>query len=788
MKDAPQASIIIPVYNVERYLEECLDSAVGQTLQDIEIICVNDGSTDGSRAILERYAHTDPRIIIVDKQNGGLSSARNAGLDVANGEYVIFLDSDDFQESELLELCCEKAEESSLDIVFFDAQSFFESDDLRKNFAVYDGLYIRKGEYDDTYDGLSLFDKLRAHGDYREHACLSLYRKSFLKEKSLRFVGGIIHEDDVFTFSALLEASRIQHIPRALYHRRVRDDSIITSQKSGKSFWGKSIGQVALTAFLAKNYIDPAANPAIADYLEERRWSIHGLFSEIWEPLTATEAAKFFDQMLDVLGPIDAIAILARRFWDDRRPAATKLGDSMTIRCTRETVKTIGMFYHRLYNGGTEKVVAYLIDLFFEMGYQVVLFTNQEPNHDDYITAHACERVVLPVPERDIEYRLRAEVFFEALKAHNVDLFIYHAWIYELALWDALLIKSLGASFLMYTHNPWASKSLHIESSYRFEMPSVYALFDGVVSLTRCDRLYWGCFNSNARFIYNPALIKPPALDEYIPASDELLWVGRLAREKNYEDLIRVMELVVRERPQAHLTIVGKGESEEIEQRFQEMINACGLHEAITLAGYHRDVSPYYRKAAVFLLTSRYEGFCYTLLESKSYALPCIAYDMPYLEMFREDKGILAVPHGDAAQMAREVVDLLGNQDALRMLSEDARASFLPYHERDMAAIWQEAIAGSVHKTMSSSRATDDYHFVDPDEDETLHLLCTTELFFTEMALRNARNEYQGAITREREIYAQLQRVLNSKSFRVGNILMMVPRKIRALLTRGQPS
>ena len=92
-------SVIIPVYNVEKYIRECLDSVLEQSLKDIEIICVNDGSTDSSRNILLEYRKKDSRVIVLDKQNGGLSSARNSGIDIAQGKYVLFLDSDDLLSS-----------------------------------------------------------------------------------------------------------------------------------------------------------------------------------------------------------------------------------------------------------------------------------------------------------------------------------------------------------------------------------------------------------------------------------------------------------------------------------------------------------------------------------------------------------------------------------------------------------------------------------------------------------------------------------------------------------------
>ena len=103
MKEQPLVSVIIPVYNVERYLAQCLDSVSHQTYQNLEIICVNDGSRDGSLDILRRYADEDARIQVIDKANGGVSRARNDALDCARGEYIMFVDSDDWVEPDACE-------------------------------------------------------------------------------------------------------------------------------------------------------------------------------------------------------------------------------------------------------------------------------------------------------------------------------------------------------------------------------------------------------------------------------------------------------------------------------------------------------------------------------------------------------------------------------------------------------------------------------------------------------------------------------------------------------------
>ena len=115
-----KVSVIIPVYNVEKYLRECLDSVVTQDLDDIEIICINDGSTDGSSRILAEYATQYEKLAILDKENSGLSAARNSGLSVAKGKYILFLDSDDLlSDSSAVSRLYDKAEHDGLDQLFF---------------------------------------------------------------------------------------------------------------------------------------------------------------------------------------------------------------------------------------------------------------------------------------------------------------------------------------------------------------------------------------------------------------------------------------------------------------------------------------------------------------------------------------------------------------------------------------------------------------------------------------------------------------------------------------------
>ena len=132
MKEQPLVSVIIPVYNVERYLAQCLDSVINQTYPNLEIICVNDGSRDGSPDILRRYADEDARIQVIDKANGGVSRARNDALDCARGEYIMFVDSDDWVEPDACENAVNAMREYDADIVMWSYVSETENRSSRK--------------------------------------------------------------------------------------------------------------------------------------------------------------------------------------------------------------------------------------------------------------------------------------------------------------------------------------------------------------------------------------------------------------------------------------------------------------------------------------------------------------------------------------------------------------------------------------------------------------------------------------------------------------------------------
>ena len=223
-------SVVLPVYNVADYLRKCLDSLVNQTFKDFEVICVNDGSTDLSLGILEGYALTDSRFKIISQENQGLSGARNTGIEHVKGEYVLFVDSDDWLEENALELLYEHVKGFNSEITmfkfkFFDDDTSEISEDPFTNLEVIDpALYTGNFSY---YDVLDIIFKI-SHAPFNK-----LYKTSFLRNLGAKFLYGSYYEDVEFFYKVFFKAKKVSLLPEYLYYYRIRDYSISTSGDEG---------------------------------------------------------------------------------------------------------------------------------------------------------------------------------------------------------------------------------------------------------------------------------------------------------------------------------------------------------------------------------------------------------------------------------------------------------------------------------------------------------------------------------------------------------------------------
>ncbi len=241
-----KVSVIVPIYNSEKYLEKCLDSLVFQTFKDIEIICVNDGSLDNSKNIIERYSKKDERIVIINKENGGISSARNAGIKVAKGEYIGFLDSDDFLDLDYFEKLYNSALEFRADIV---CSSMVRENEKMKKIII---------EYNAKKSTTSMKEKLLLAGIPEDnYANNKIYKRELVLNNT--FKEGVLYEDVLFSSSIIEKSDILACAPDVYYHYWKHSNSLIKDD-SDKARFDKYEANIYLNSICQKYKIPTRKN------------------------------------------------------------------------------------------------------------------------------------------------------------------------------------------------------------------------------------------------------------------------------------------------------------------------------------------------------------------------------------------------------------------------------------------------------------------------------------------------------------------------------------------------
>lgn len=223
-----KTSVIIPLYNTEEYIGECLESVLQQTQKDIEIIVVDDGSTDRSLEVVKEYQKENDNLKVVCQENKKLGAARNFGMSLAAGEYICFLDSDDLLEKNALEELYKKASVNNLDFVTYDLKCFGGDEADEKRYRFYDRSCL--GIEDRVYRGVDFWKYYEKEHQPVISACSLYLSRRFVERYDFRFQENLFHEDNEFTIRVYLKAERIMYIPEKFYERRLRPGSIMKSK------------------------------------------------------------------------------------------------------------------------------------------------------------------------------------------------------------------------------------------------------------------------------------------------------------------------------------------------------------------------------------------------------------------------------------------------------------------------------------------------------------------------------------------------------------------------------
>lgn len=680
-------SIIVPIYNVSNYLRNCLDSLVNQTLTEIEIICVDDGSSDDSPKIIKEYAQSDQRVKSVFlKRNSGICVARKSGVLRAAGSYIMFCDADDALSPNACDEIWAVVQKHPVEILQFatkielqNGQSRDSYNELQKILQPYAGSYsgdICSACFEEHKFGYTLWNKA--------------YATEFCK-KAFNLVSDthIVVAEDLYIFFILSYLAKSYFgITKTLY---IYNYGLGITQKSFLDIqrFKKQVDAVNIVTLLHDFLTKQSSEEKYFQYLKDIKLRITDDSLYQWKNwLTLSQTSEGYQYLCDKFGVSAVISEMARLYWDDQEGLLKRLPLKRCGVYKGKKVKRIGVYYHRLRNGGAEKVISELLVVWKQLGYELILFTDEEPTSEDYPIPEEISRRVLPSYQKAIasNYKRRALYWESVIRELDIDTILYNSSTCHILLWDVCLLKGLGCNLIIQTHSMFAG-AMWYSPIYASYLPLIFRLVDCAVSLSRVDVAFWKNY-CPTYYIQNPITL---VQEEEMATLDShnILWVGRLAEEKQPFAILEAFRLVLDEITDATLTILGDGDEPEWKERLEKRANELGIEKQVEFTGFQLNVAPFYKKAAVLAFTSMCEAAPLVLSESKSYGIPIVMFDLPNVEFVRDSRGVVKVAQNDILALSNAISLLLHDKNKRLKMGIEARASIVKFAQFDVANMWK---------------------------------------------------------------------------------------------------
>lgn len=763
---------------------------MSQSLMDIEIICVDDCSTDGGAELLETYAASDERVRFVRHPvNRSVLQARKTGVALSRGEYIMFVDSDDSLELDACEELYGLIKEHQADVLHFESNVVASADVIDV-----DGVREFIAPYVGNLKGSEVLESCFTEGKYRQTLWNKIYSADVCKKAHAHMVDGRCDiAEDFYTYFliAFFAKSYVGVAGRGYYNYNygagVTGGRAVDLGKLGK-LCRQSYAIESIRKFLAENDLQSRygdlCEKAADDYVSGCVWNWFSL-------LPKEDAPAGFDMLLAAWGVVPVISSMMKMFCCQQNALAERVLGSKSLEASKRPVRNVGVFYHRIRSGGVERVLSLLIRCWTDLGYSVVLFTDEVPSEEDYSLPEGAKRVVLPpLGEQDEDaFERRGEALCSAVQENDLDVFVHNSGSSDGLLHDVLSVKALGVPVVISCHE-FFSGSMSWLSGSTVRNASVYRVADAVVVLSETDRLFWRTIGVNASYIPNPLTFDFRKITRSRLDSKNVIWVGRFSDEKQYLHPIQIFAEVSKSVPDAKLLMLGKGEGPEALELVKKEISRLSLEGKVVLCGYFKDVDDFYRMSSVYLTTSLVESFSMTLYESKAHGVPSVVYEMPYLEVLRDGLGYISVDQGDKAGAAKSIVSLLMDEGYRKKMGDDAYSSALRFFEAvDVGHEWRRVFDSIGERVSLDGRDKS----VDPDYGVILKAF----IFHYGQGLESTRSKFSHGgflvsdsssahlIENDDIMARELVILMNSYSFRLGCALTWLPRKVMKLVRRG---
>lgn len=693
----PDISIIIPVYNDGEFVDKCLESIIKQSFNNIEIICVDDYSTDNSREIINFYAQQDSRIkLILNEKNSSAFVARKKGVAASNGKYIMFVDGDDELFIDACKIAFATITRQKVDIVQYETEIVnclgVSEERIKSNKKQLQPCLSRLENSDLIVEcfenkrfGFQLWNKIFNGNIVRE--ALENIEDSFLPKAQ-----------DLYTFFLIaVKCNSYLGIDTELYKYNfglgVTGGNNISLEKFRILCTEKDVADKLYQYIEKEKLQDKYSNIVKSIY----KHFLNECISRWENNLIASEQSNGFNYLIEKFGYSEIINYYASKKWFNNIDLADKFNQLTFLKAKKRNTEkmTIAAYYRCIENGGAQRVVAMLCNLWAEMKdenganlYNVVLIVDEQKGKEEYYLSPKVIREYLPNNAVKEEFIKRYNTWQKIIARNNIDIVISSMWVDPCTFWDMLAVKGHPSKPLFCIHiQSFSLLPYSFEGLQAKRQTKVYELSDGIVTLSDVDRTYISTFNEIVFTILNPIAFNPYQTLKSKTEDNKILWVGRISSEKNPLHAINMLKELVKIIPDAHLDIVGSGNA-KIEENMKKFVKTNNLEENVTFHGFCLDVNKFYNESKVFICTSAYEGFSLTLCEAMSHALPIVTYDMPWLTLIRDGRGIVTVEQNDYKKMAFVVAGLLKNPKKSEMLGENGYKQICEIYNHNIGQDW----------------------------------------------------------------------------------------------------
>lgn len=775
-------SILMINYNNDKTLERAIRSALDQDYPDIEVICVDDASTDRSREIIKSFKNNEKFTAVYHEKNSGMTCGRLSGIERASGDYVLFLDSDDMLMSNCCSTLAKVLQRKKYDMVAFGTEVEYTQILSQVVMREIDECFIQIcAELDTESYRRAFYGAFYKKRPINHSICNKCYSIEFVRKIAEKMYNDYINmaEDLYFNFVAGQYVHSYFGIPDKLLRYSFGEG--ITG--TGKYTVNKLVQIINSSSNALRRCREFAHEQNLGDnyfkFISMHEHEFIFYFLEHIKLIPEVGREDVYKLIIEKCGTEQLIETLSIFYKNSFDKLTTFVDLKKLFPFTRKSIKTVGLYYFRLDGDSVENTFRQTSELLIKAGYLVVIITDDE-NPIDYPLPNGMKHTCLGVEGHEPgKYAIRYQKLRDCILDNEIDLYISNAFYSELEGLDMCTVKSTGCAYVPFCRGAHIT-SLIDDYIGIIDKQTIYRYADGIITLYSLERIFWSRINSHVFQVNNP--LQRAKTSAFVAESRkrELLWVCLTDdKHNNPLDAIDILYLVLQRIGDVNLRICGNmGEdTEKILRKEAEILN---VSEYVIFEGYVADLTEFYSKASLLLATSDFEGFN-TIRESLAFGLPIVCYELPYITTIKHSGAVVSVPWKNLEAAADAVVGLLLDNEKRNRMSEAAINWAETFMNIDMVAKWKEII----------SSISEEKKIPSPSEEEFWEYCATSELAHRQIikvvadlhsslyVANTSLAESNRALDKANE---QLKLVYFSKRYKIGNLLLYFPSKIKGAI------